>query len=676
MGTRIGVFICNCGGAIKNIDFDAAVKEIAAFSDVACVNLSSDLCLEEGIEGMLSHINKERVERVVVAGCSPEFKEHVYREVLEKAGLNGHLLSMANIREQCSWAHEGDVTRKAVELVKMAVNRVRLLNPLEKEELPVSREVLVLGGGFSGMSAALQFSRVGLRTTLVQREGASGEGACGLEGFYGVDRGTIVGAAQADKNIEVMSSASVEEVGGRAGDFSVRIRENGGETVRKYGAIVATSGYQTRLTGDLAIASGANVVSQQQFRGMLVDPSLERKPKSVGFVFDFFDENSRFPTVATLSNALEAKKRWGSEVYVFYRSVKVDSEGIERLYQGARDCGVIFLKSEVPPRFIVENGLVRIEAEDVFVGEDVTLTCDVLVAEEVCIPDEGAENLGPLLGVRRDSMGFLQDENVHLYPVASERKGIFLVGECRGGSDLGRVLADISAVVMNVHDLLSSGKALVDVERVKADPQKCVACLTCIRVCPHGAIQLVRADNSKEVAGISDLACYACGVCAAICPAKAIGFQGYRDEEILAQIEAVGESLDGRDVAFCCEHSAYPAADLAGRLRLHYPENLRIIRVPCAGQVDVFHILKAFEKGAAGVLVMGCEEGACHHITGNTRAKERVRYCNTLLKEVSADGRPVAMFNLSPNAPHKFVKAANEIAGLTKESGRQKDDNR
>jgi heterodisulfide reductase subunit A-like polyferredoxin/coenzyme F420-reducing hydrogenase delta subunit len=670
MGTRIGVFLCNCGGALKNIDFDPAVKEIAGFPDVASVNLSSDLCLEEGRERMLSHIRKESIERVVVAGCSPEFKEHLLREVLEKAGLNRHLLSTANIREQCSWAHEGDVTGKAVELVKMAVNRVRLLQPLEKKELPVSREVLVVGGGFSGMSVALQLSRVGLRTTLLQREAALGEGTGGLEGFYGVDRGTMVGAARADKNIEILTSAWVEELGGRVGDFSVRIRKDGGEILRKYGAMVVTAEYQTKLAVDPAIASGSNVVSQQQFRSMLGDPSLEREPKSIGFVFDFSDENSRFPTVAALYNALEAKKRWGSEVYVFYKSVKVDSEGIERLYQGARDCGVIFLKCEVPPMVVAENGRVRIEAEDVFVGENVTVNCDVLVAEEVYLPSEGADNLSSLLGVRRDSRGFLQDENVHLYPVASERKGIFLVGECRGGSDLGRVLADISSVVMNVHDLLSSGKALVDVERVKADPQKCVACLTCIRVCPHGAIQLVRADNSKEVAGISDLACYACGVCAAICPAKAIRFQGYRDEEILAQIEAVGESLAGRNVAFCCEHSAYPAADLAGRSRLHYPENLRIIRVPCAGQVDVFHILKAFEKGAAGVLVMGCEEGACHHITGNTRAKERVRYCSTLLKEVSADGRPVAMFNLSPNAPHKFVRAVKEIAGLTKESGR------
>ncbi len=670
MGTRIAVFICNCGGAIKNIDFDAVVKETAGLPDVASVGLSSDLCLEEGRERVLSHMRKENIERVVVAACSPEYKEHVLREVLEKAGLNGHLLSMANIREQCSWAHEGDVTAKAVELVKMAVNRVRLLQPLEKKELPVNREVLVVGGGFSGMSAAVQFSRVGLRTTLLQREAPLGEGTGGLESFYGVDRGTVVSAARADKNIEVMTSAWIEEIGGMVGDFSVRIRKNGAGILRKYGAIVVAMGYETKLAVDPATASNPSVISQQQFRTMLGNSNLEREPKSVAFVFDFSDENSRFPTVAALGNALEAKERWGSEVYVFCRSVKVDSEGIERLYQRVRDCGVIFVKCEVPPTVAAENGRVRIEAQDAFVGEDITLNCDVLVAEEIYLPDEGVENLSSLLSIRRDSRGFLQDENVHFYPVTSERKGIFLVGECRGGSDLGRVLADISSVVINVHGLLSSGKAVVDVERVKADPQKCVACLTCIRVCPHGAIQLVRADNSKEVAGISDLGCYACGVCAAICPAKAIRFKGYGDDEILAQIEAIGESLKRRDVAFCCEHSAYPAADLAGKLGLHYPENLRIIRVPCAGQVDVFHILRAFEGGAGAVLVMGCEEGACHHITGNTRAKERVRYCNTLLKEVSTDGRPVAMFNLSPDAPHKFAKAANEMTKVTRGSGR------
>jgi F420-non-reducing hydrogenase iron-sulfur subunit len=126
--------------------------------------------------------------------------------------------------------------------------------------------------------------------------------------------------------------------------------------------------------------------------------------------------------------------------------------------------------------------------------------------------------------------------------------------------------------------------------------------------------------------------------------------------------------MNGRIIAFCCEHSAYPAADLAGKLGLHYPETLRVIRVPCAGRVDVIHMLRALEKGASAVLVLGCEDGACHHITGNIRARERVKHCDMLLREIGIDGRPVVMFNLSPNAPHKFVKAANEITKIIKES--------
>src|SRR4030065_1666216 len=159
MEAKIGVFLGNCGGAIKNIDFDAVVKKITKSPGVSCVNLSFDLCLEEGKKKIVFFINKENIESVVVAACSPEFQEHMFREVLKKAGLNGHLLSMANIREQCSWAHEGDVTEKAVELVKMAINRTRSLQPVEKKEVPVNKEVLVVGGGFSAGNAALHLFR-------------------------------------------------------------------------------------------------------------------------------------------------------------------------------------------------------------------------------------------------------------------------------------------------------------------------------------------------------------------------------------------------------------------------------------------------------------------------------------------------------------------------------------
>src|SRR4030042_4143754 len=196
METKIGVFLCNCGGAIKNIDFDTVVRKISRLPGVGYVNLSFDLCLEEGKKKMLSCINQENIERVVVAACSPEVQEHMFREVLKKAGLNGHLLSMANIREQCSWAHEGDVTEKAVELVKMAINRTRSLQPVEKKEVPVDREVLVVGGGFSGINVALQLSRVDLRTTLLEEEAVLGTGPGELANFYGVDRNSTISAAK------------------------------------------------------------------------------------------------------------------------------------------------------------------------------------------------------------------------------------------------------------------------------------------------------------------------------------------------------------------------------------------------------------------------------------------------------------------------------------------------
>jgi len=551
METAIGVFLCNCGGGLKNIDFCAAAKRVADIPCVTHVSLISTLCSEEGKEEMLSCIREKDIDRVVIGACSPEFKHHIFRRVLEEAEMNGHLLSMANIREQCSWAHDGDVTGKAVELIRMAVNRARLLEAVEKQELPVNKDVLVVGGGFSAMGSALQLSRVGLRATLLlEEEAASGVRIREQEALWGLDTSSMISAVEEDENIEVITSARITATEGEIGDFAVTITAEGQTISRKYGAIVIATGYQTepalasgaKLRAETEAISDVNIVSQAQLCQMLRDPTLESRPTTIGFLFDFCEEHSRFPTVATLNNALAVKEKWKSDIYVFCRNVKVDGEGMERLYREARDRGVVFLKLEAPPRITAENGRVEIEARDILLGQDVMLACDLLVGEDLILPAKGTDNLSSLLHIRRDSRGFYQDENVHLYPVAAEKKGIFFVGGCRGDSDPGRDLTDISSSVIGVYTLLSSGRIVIEKNKVWADPQKCVACLTCIRVCPHGAIQLVREDSKKQVALVSDLACDMCGICAALCPAKAMKFQGYRDDQVLAQIEAIGES--------------------------------------------------------------------------------------------------------------------------------------
>ena len=540
MEPRIGVFICDCGGSIKNIDFSLAGKKVAKSSNVAFVDLSSDLCLKEGKDKLSSSMRAKNIDRVVVAACSPESKRYVFQQVLEGAGLNGHLLSVVNIREQCSWAHGGDVTEKALQLIQMGVNRARLLKPIEKKEVPLNKEVLVVGGGFSGMSSAIQLSRLGLRTILLERESALGGRNRDLEDLYGLKTNSMIKGIEGDKNIEVFTSSEVVRVEGRVGDFTVKIRKGTEELSMVFGGIVFATGYETG--GDSQFKSSAHITSPNGLAHMLQASNLARKPRTVGFVFDSSDENSRLPAMATLNTALAAKQKWGGEVYVFCKNVKVDGEGLESLYSEARECGVVFVKFEEKPTISAQDGRVKIEAIDVLLGENTTLNCDLLVAEEKFSPSQGTGTLSSLLNVRTDSRGFYQDENVHLYPVASERKGIFFVGDCRGDSGPRRVVTDVSSVVTSLYELLGPGKIVVERDRVKVDPQKCRTCLTCVRACPHSAVGLTRIDNGREVAEIWDLACDGCGICTAICPAKAIEFEGYSDQQILAQIEAIGVS--------------------------------------------------------------------------------------------------------------------------------------
>jgi len=551
MQVRIGIFLCDCGKSLNNIGFPKVKERTEKFQDVVYVDLGSSLCLEESQEKMLSAIREKDINRVVIAGCSPELKESAFGKALEEAGLNFNFLSMANIREQCSWAHEGDVTDKALELIRMAVNKARFLQSVEKKDIPVNNEVLVVGGGFSGMKSTLELSRLGLRTTLVEREAVLGGKLGEFESFYGFETtpeemlSSMRKAVGESGGIKVLTSAEVTKVKGQAGDFTVRIGRGEEKVSQSFGAIIFATGYMTEiLPQDFQLKPDVNIISQKKLVEMLqASEKLERRPGAIGFILDVSDENSRLPILSTLNNALAVKEKLGSEVYIFCKNLKVDSEGVEKLYREARERGVVFLKFEEKPRISKEDGRVKVEARDVLLGEEVALLCDFLVAEEKVLPPEGTEALSSMLNIGTDSAGFYQDENVHLYPVASERKGIFFVGGCKGDLDFTRTLTDISSVTMSIYKLLSPGKVMVEVEKVKVEPEKCRACLTCVRVCPHGAIQMVQVDTEKEVAKIYDLACDRCGICAAICPAKAIRFEGYADEQILAEVEAIGESL-------------------------------------------------------------------------------------------------------------------------------------
>ena len=129
------------------------------------------------------------------------------------------------------------------------------------------------------------------------------------------------------------------------------------------------------------------------------------------------------------------------------------------------------------------------------------------------------------------------------------------------------------------------------------------------------------------------------------------------------------DNFEPQIVAFCCEYCGYAAADLAGSMRLSYPANVKIVKVPCTGRVDIVFIMKAFENGADGVYLVGCLEGNCHFLTGNLKARKRMEYVKKLLDECGIGGERVAMYNMSSAQGQRFAEVAREMTEKIKTLG-------
>jgi heterodisulfide reductase subunit A len=230
---RIGVFICHCGTNIGGtVDCTGIAQRAAELKDVVH---SEDLiysCSEPGQAAIQRAIRQEHLTRVVVAACSPHMHEVTFRRCVEAAGLNPYLFEMANIREHCSWIHDKspETTEKAYEIVKMAVAKVRGLEPLYPNEVDVNKEVLVIGGGVAGIQCALDLADAGLKVTIVEKETTIGGVMAQLDKtFPTIDCSAciltprMVDAAH-HENIEIMAYSEIDRVQGYVGNFTVDIR--------------------------------------------------------------------------------------------------------------------------------------------------------------------------------------------------------------------------------------------------------------------------------------------------------------------------------------------------------------------------------------------------------------------------------------------------------------------
>jgi len=175
---RVGVFVCDCGLNIAGaVDCAAVAEHAQTLPDVVCVVRNRYTCAEPGQNEIKAAIQQHRLNRVVVASCTPRQHEPTFRQCVLDAGLNPYLMEMANLREQCSWVHPGDregATAKAIDLVASAVAKARLLQPQEEKAVPVTRMALVIGGGVTGIEAALELADAGHQVVLVEKQPSIG----------------------------------------------------------------------------------------------------------------------------------------------------------------------------------------------------------------------------------------------------------------------------------------------------------------------------------------------------------------------------------------------------------------------------------------------------------------------------------------------------------------------
>lgn len=549
MQTRIGVFLCDCGGTLsKNIDFSNIRTTISRLSDVVYVDTASNLCSEEGQAKILSTITDTDINRVVVAACSPQLYQCKIGKILESK-LDHGCLFWANIREQCCWVHPDtrEATNKARGLIAEAVSKAKFAEIAKFEEVPVNRNVLIIGGGIVGMQAAIELSNLGLPVTIVERETTLGGDLIQSSVLYPSRNSADALLSAKTKDIKetgditVFTSAKVLDIKGEAGNFTAKIKADGKNIGGNFGAIVIATGCDLQpIENKLGFKLSNNILTQSQLEQKIKTAGeVQSKFSSVGIILDIVDEHSRLAAIKALSNAMTLKEKWRSEVFIFCKNMKVDSSGIEGLYRDLRDKGVVFFKfGDNPPRVSHTDGKINITINDpLLTNEEVSVVCDHLIVEDKVVPAQSSEDLKTMLNLGTGPGGFYQENNVELFPIYSNKKGVFFVGNCHADIDLSRALVEASNAALNTYQLLGSGEVLVEIDKVMVDPNKCRFCLTCVRACPHDAIRIAQIESNKQVAKIMPVACMECGVCVAVCPAKAIKYRAYTDEQILAGLE-------------------------------------------------------------------------------------------------------------------------------------------
>jgi len=690
--SRIGVFICRCGINIAGymdvptlVDYAKTLPNVVFSMEnkYSCSQLTQDIIKEK--------IDELNLNRVVVAACTPRTHEPLFQKTIREAGLNEYLFNFVSIRELDSWVHMNDnpkATDKAKDLIRMGVARVATQKAELKIKGDVVPEALVIGGGITGMSAALEIANKGFKVHLVEKDDKLGGQLNFIYkiNFDRIDSKDFLDAKLKEfneqKNITVYLNSEVTDVKGSIGDFKVKVKDNseGKDINLNVGTIVtATGAYEYKPNGWYHYGENDNVMTQLELSEKLKNNELQDGETLVFIhcVGSRQPEGGNGVTYCSLiccsesiRHALYVRETYpNSTIYVLYRDIRVGTYE-EQYYWKARE-NVNYIRFNDYPTVDPINGKLNVNVKDILTQTELTINADKVVLSTPLIPHD-TQKLGEMIKCARDQNGYFLEAHIKLRPVDFATDGIYLAGTCHSPKGIADSISQGRGAAAHALIPLISGEVENEPLISVVDPALCIACQKCEEVCNFGAIG-VNFDNDILVSESNPLLCKGCGDCSAACPAGAITMSHFADNQIYPMIsEAVkGEYIDERPriVAFLCNWCSYAGADTCGVSRFQYPTNIRPIRVMCTGRIPKSFILQAFLEGADGVFIGGCHIGDCHYLEGNYDMLQRYNELKDILESVGINSDRYRLEWISASEGKRFSQVVTEFVNQIKELG-------